>query len=144
MSWHRRAGTVPGGQSSTSEHFDGPSGVLVCAENYIIYKHQGVKEHRVPIPRRETPLSDPNRGIIIVASVIHKMKGDFFILAQSEEGDIFKITIDRKEEDVEALKIKYFDTIPVANSLCILKSGFLFAASDFSNQCVAREARANS
>lgn len=65
---------VPGGQSANSEHFDGPSGVLVCAENYIIYKHQGVKEHRVPIPRRETPLSDPDRGIIIIASVTHKMK----------------------------------------------------------------------
>jgi splicing factor 3B subunit 3 len=127
---------VPGGQSN-SEQFDGPSGVLVCAENYIIYKHQGVKEHRVPIPRRETPLSDPNRGIIIVASVLHRMKGDFFVLAQSEEGDIFKITIDRTQEDVEALKIKYFDTIPVANSLCILKSGFLFAAADFGNQFVS-------
>lgn len=69
--------TVPGGQSTTSDQFDGPSGVLVCAENYIIYKHQGVSEHRVPIPRRQTPLSDPNRGIIIVAAVLHKMKVRF-------------------------------------------------------------------
>ena len=63
-------------------------------------------------------------------------QGDFFVLLQSEEGDLFKVTIDRNEEDVEALKIKYFDTIPVANTLCILKSGFLFVASDFGNQSV--------
>lgn len=65
---------VPGGQSTTSEHFDGPSGVLVCAEDYIIYKHQDAKEHRVPIPRREHPFADPNRGLLITASVMHKMK----------------------------------------------------------------------
>lgn len=57
-----------------SEQHDGPSGVLVCTENYIIYKHQGVKEHRVPIPRRASPFSDPNRGIIITSSVMHKLK----------------------------------------------------------------------
>jgi splicing factor 3B subunit 3 len=46
----------------------------VCAEDYIIYKHQGVKEHRVPIPKRAHPLSDPNRGIIITSAVMHKMR----------------------------------------------------------------------
>lgn len=66
--------TVPGGVSATSEAHDGPSGVLVCAENYVIYKHQGVKEHRVPIPRRKSPYSDPERGIIITASVMHRLK----------------------------------------------------------------------
>lgn len=34
------------------------------------------------------------------------------------------------------LKIKYFDTIPVAASLCVLKTGFLFCASEFGNQYV--------
>lgn len=48
-------------------------------------------------------------------------------------------TISRPDSDdayveVKSLKIKYFDTIPVATSLCILKSGFLFAASEFGNQ----------
>jgi len=60
---------LPGGQSATSDQFDGPSGVLVCTENYVIYKHQGVKEHRVPIPRRSSPFSAPDRGIIITSSV---------------------------------------------------------------------------
>lgn len=56
------------------------------------------------------------------------------MLLQSEEGDLFKVTVDREEEDVLALKIKYFDSIPVATSLCIHKQGFLFAASNFGNQ----------
>jgi hypothetical protein len=31
---------------------DGPSGVLVCSENWISFKHQGHVEIRAPIPRR--------------------------------------------------------------------------------------------
>lgn len=66
---------VPGGQSATnSDKFDGPSGVLVCCEDMIIYKHQNVKEHRVPIPKRNTPFNDADRGVIIVAAVMHKMR----------------------------------------------------------------------
>jgi hypothetical protein len=63
-------------------------------------------------------------------------KGAFFFLLQSEEGDLYKINIEHEDEEVKALKIKYFDTVPVASGLCILKSGFLFVASEFVNQCV--------
>lgn len=62
------------------------------------------------------------------------IQGAFFFLLQSEEGDLYKVTIEHEEEEVQALKIKYFDTVPVASSLCILKSGFLFVASEFGNQ----------
>ncbi|KXN82005.1 Pre-mRNA-splicing factor RSE1 [Leucoagaricus sp. SymC.cos] len=92
-----------------------------------------VPQHRVPIPRRRHPLEDKERGVIITAAVMHKMKGAFFFLLQSEDGDLFKVTIEHEEEEVKALKIKYFDTVPVASSLCILKSGFLFIASEFGN-----------
>lgn len=34
------------------------------------------------------------------------------------------------------LKIKYFDTIPVTSAMCVLKSGFLFAASEFGNHAL--------
>ena len=143
---------VPGGQLASSDRFDGPSGVLVCCEDHIIYRHMEARQHRVPIPRRRHPLEDPNRGIIIVSAVMHKMKvlklpfshcavnlfpqGAFFFLLQSEDGDLYKVTIEHEDEEVRALKIKYFDTVPVASSLCILKSGFLFAASEFGNQSV--------
>ncbi|KAH9839239.1 CPSF A subunit region-domain-containing protein [Rhodofomes roseus] len=124
---------VPGGQLASSDRYDGPSGVLVCCEDHIIYRHMDAPQHRVPIPRRQHPLSDRNRGLIITAAVMHKMKGAFFFLLQSEEGDLYKVTIDHEDQDVKAVKIKYFDTVPVASSLCILKSGFLFVASEFGN-----------
>ncbi|KAG7446535.1 uncharacterized protein BT62DRAFT_994128 [Guyanagaster necrorhizus] len=124
---------VPGGQLASSDRFDGPSGVLVCCEDHIIYRHMDAPQHRVPIPRRNGPLEDPNRGLIITAAVMHKMKGAFFFLLQSEDGDLFKVTIEHEDETVKSLRIKYFDTVPVAASLCILKSGFLFVTSEFGN-----------
>lgn len=58
----------------------------------------------------------------------------FFFLAQTEQGDIFKITLEVDDDMVTEIQLKYFDTIPVATSLCVLKSGFLFAAAEFGNQ----------
>lgn len=58
-----------------------------------------------------------------------------FLLLQSEDGDLFKVTIDCVNEEVVALNIKYFDTVPVATSLCIVNK-FLFVASEFGNPSV--------
>ncbi|XP_057366766.1 splicing factor 3B subunit 3-like [Daphnia carinata] len=119
--------TVPGGN-------DGPSGVLVCSENYITYKNLGEQHDiRCPIPRRRNDLDDPERGMIFVCSASHRTKAMFFFLVQTEQGDIFKITMDMDEEVVRELKIKYFDTVPVSSSMCVLKTGFLFVASEFGN-----------
>ncbi|KAK3375163.1 CPSF A subunit region-domain-containing protein [Podospora didyma] len=127
---------VPGGQ-------DGPSGVLVCGEENVTYRHSNQEAFRVPIPRRSGPTEDPQRKRMIVSGVMHKLKGSagaFFFLVQSDDGDLFKVTLDMLEDsegnptgEVQRLKIKYFDTIPVATSLCILKSGFLFAATEYGN-----------
>ncbi|KAH8673671.1 Pre-mRNA-splicing factor rse-1 [Xylariales sp. PMI_506] len=127
---------VPGGN-------DGPSGVLVCGEENITYRHSNQEAFRVPVPRRKGATEDPQRKRTIVSGVMHKLKGSagaFFFLLQSEDGDLFKVTLDMAEDEegnptgeVRRLKIKYFDTIPVSTSLCILKSGFLFAASEFGN-----------
>ena len=127
---------VPGGN-------DGPSGVLVCGEENITYRHSNQEAFRVPIPRRRGATEDPNRKRTIVAGVMHKLKGSagaFFFLLQTEDGDLFKVTIDMVEDEkgnptgeVKRVKIKYFDTVPIAHSLCILKSGFLFVASEFGN-----------
>lgn len=128
---------VPGGQNANTDRFDGPSGVLVCSEDHITWMHMDAPPHRVPIPRRRNPLArkgDSSRGIIIVAAVTHKIRGAFFFLLQSEDGDLFKVTIEHEGEEVLALRIKYFDTVPVATSLCILKSGYLYVASEFSDQ----------
>lgn len=76
---------VPGGQLATAEgtRFDGPSGVLVCCEDHIIYRHPDKPQHRVPIPRRDHPLLDQDRGLIIVSTVMHKMKVRVFYRNQS-------------------------------------------------------------
>ncbi|KAI0150038.1 CPSF A subunit region-domain-containing protein [Hypoxylon sp. NC0597] len=127
---------VPGGN-------DGPSGVLVCAEDTVTYRHSNQETFRVPIPRRRGATEDPRRKRIIVSGVMHKLKGGadtFFFLLQTEDGDIFKLTFNMQEDSngnltggVRRIRIKYFDTIPVSNSLCILKTGFLFAACEFGN-----------
>ena len=124
---------VPGGD-------DGPSGVLVCAVDSITYRHSNQDAFRVPIPRRKGATENPDRKRSIVSGVLHKMRGAFFFLLQSEDGDLFKMTMDMVEDDngqmtgeVRRLKIKYFDTVPVASSLCILKSGFLFVACETGN-----------
>ena len=124
---------VPGGA-------DGPSGVLVCGLDNITYRHSNQDAFRVPIPRRRGATENPERKRYITAGVMHKMRGAFFFLLQSEDGDMFKVTLDMVEDDagqstgeVKRLKIKYFDTVPLASNLCILKSGFLFVASETGN-----------
>ncbi|ESW14695.1 hypothetical protein PHAVU_007G009600 [Phaseolus vulgaris] len=119
--------TVPGGG-------DGPSGVLVCAENFVIYKNQGHPDVRAVIPRRDDLPAE--RGVLIVSAAMHKLKSMFFFLLQTEYGDIFKVTLEHSNDRVSELKIKYFDTIPVTASMCVLKSGFLFAASEYGNHAL--------
>ena len=80
---------VPGGQLASSDRFDGPSGVLVCCEDHIIYRHVDVPQHRVPIPRRKHPLNDPNRGLIITAAVMHKMKVSKVVLVNLFQANSF-------------------------------------------------------
>ena len=58
----------------------------------------------------------------------------FFFLAQTEQGDIFKITLETDEDMVTEIRMKYFDTVPVATSMNVLKTGFLFCAAEFGNQ----------
>lgn len=119
--------TVPGGG-------DGPSGVLVCAENFVIYKNQGHPDVRAVIPRRADLPAE--RGVLIVSTATHRQKTMFFFLLQTEYGDIFKVTLEHENDRVTELKIKYFDTIPVTSAMCVLKSGFLFAASEFGNHAL--------
>eukprot|EP00096_Caligus_rogercresseyi_P001884 TRINITY_DN1328_c0_g1_i3.p1 TRINITY_DN1328_c0_g1~~TRINITY_DN1328_c0_g1_i3.p1 ORF type:complete len:934 (+),score=262.89 TRINITY_DN1328_c0_g1_i3:215-3016(+) len=71
--------------------------------------------------------------MILVCSATHKTKSMFFFLVQTEQGDIFKITLEVDEDMVTEIKLKYFDTVPVATSLNLLKTGFLFVASEFGN-----------
>lgn len=111
---------VPGGA-------DGPSGVIVGTQNYIFYCHAHKPiQHRLLIPKRAGSFGPTT----IVSAVMHKMRGEFFFLLQSDLGDLFKLTLDHNGDEVGSLTIKYFDTIPLCVSLNILKLGFLFAACE--------------
>lgn len=117
--------TVPGGN-------DGPSGVLICGENWISYKHQGHPEIRTPLPRRyHHPIE---KGVLITTGILHKQKDLYFYMLQSEFGDLYKVNIITNEEKkVVNVSVSVFDTIPPAVSLCITKTGLLFAASESGN-----------
>ena len=60
--------SVPGGN-------DGPSGVLLACENYLVYKNFGDQpDLRCPIPRRQHDLDDAERSMLFVTSATHKTK----------------------------------------------------------------------
>ena len=65
---------VPGGDS------EGPGGVLVCAENFIIFKNEGHADVRAVIPKRSS-LSE-ERGVLIVSYAMHKQKSLFYFFVQ--------------------------------------------------------------
>ncbi|KAF1317873.1 Pre-mrna-splicing factor rse1, partial [Globisporangium splendens] len=113
---------VPGGS-------DGPGGVLVLGENTIQYKNENHPELTCMIPRRE----GETRDILIVSAATHKQRDLFFVLLQSELGDLYKISLDYSGNVVQEIKVQFFDTVPVASSMCITKTGLLFCASEFSN-----------
>ncbi|EFN57738.1 hypothetical protein CHLNCDRAFT_56079 [Chlorella variabilis] len=56
--------------------------------------------------------------------------------ACSEFGDIYRVTLDYEGEQVKELRIKYFDSIPPATSICLMRKGFLFAASEFGDHAL--------
>jgi splicing factor 3B subunit 3 len=82
------------------------------------------------LPRRDDLPGD--RGVLIVAAAAHRKKSYSFFLLQSEYGDVYKATLEHGGADGAAtcLTVRYFDTIPPAASLAVLKTGFLFAASE--------------
>lgn len=60
----------------------------------------------------------------------------FFFVVQLENGDLFKVTLDVEDETVIRIRMKLFDTIPVATSLHVLRSGYLFVASEMGDHHV--------
>ena len=112
----------------------GPGGVLVCCENYLLYRNGDHPELRTTIPRRAN--LPPNCSVLITAAATLKQKSRFFTFIQTEHGDLFRVTMSYEGSTVSELTVKYFDSIPAATSICILRRGFLFAASEFSDHCL--------
>jgi splicing factor 3B subunit 3 len=59
-----------------------------------------------------------------------------FFLIQSEFGDVYKVNLEWDKEGASQIICTYFDTLLPASSLNILKSGYVFAASEFGNHFV--------
>eukprot|EP00727_Mastigamoeba_balamuthi_P006206 m51a1_g2204 putative splicing factor 3b subunit 3-like (1210) ;mRNA; r:168623-173209 len=116
--------TVPGAQ-------DGPGGVLVCAANCIYWKNSGRQTRMALLPRRKDMLLDDE--LIITAAALHRQKNMFFFVLQSELGDAYKVTLEYTGAQVDKVVCHYFDTLPVANSIAILRNGYMFVASEFGN-----------
>ncbi len=114
---------------------DGPGGVLVCSNNCITYKKVGHPDIKCPVPIRN---DSPKAPVFITCSATHRTKDFFFFLVQSTFGDLYRIQMKTTGESVHGIMIQYFDTIPTASSICVLRNGFLFAASEFGNHGLYR------
>jgi splicing factor 3B subunit 3 len=111
---------------------EGPGGVLVFCENFVIYKKANHEDRKTYYPCRYEYQNE--RGVMTVSYCSFKRKDFFFILVQTELGDIFKLTVEHSAETVHGITLQYFETIPVSISLCMLSNGYLFSASETSNQ----------
>lgn len=139
--------SIPGGAN-------GPGGVLVGGEDYVEYVHEGMSHlptggNRVEgkkasrmmcaLPRREH--HPPNKGMLITSmTVLKQKKNKFFALAQTELGDVYKITLslhkgkggnDSGRTTVLSVVTCLLDTLPVGNCLNISKLALLFIPSEF-------------
>lgn len=130
---------------------DGPGGVLVGSEDYIEYLHETLSKNsnnksttadstttlqgRIVccIPRRK--LHPADKGILVTHITVHRQKrSKFFCLAQTELGDVYKITVVTDPADktqVTGLKVALLDTLPTANALNVSDLGMLFCAAEF-------------
>ena len=125
---------VPGGR-------DGPGGVLICGLDIITYMHKDQPSFRIPIPRRRGPLEDLNRKRRIVAGVTPKTKGAFFVMLQTDDGDLFRVSLNvaadsdgKSTGEVSGLMVQFFATIPVASVILLTKTAYLYCASEAGEQ----------
>ena len=126
---------VPGGA-------DGPSGAIVCCDGRLYYRHDKNSPLSIPIPRRQGATEDPNRKRCIVAGCLHlsRQRKDFFLLLQTEDGDVFKLTMTmatdaqgRTTSQPERLNLRYYETLPVAKQMLLIKKGYLYIAAENGN-----------
>lgn len=78
--------------------------------------------------------------MFISCYAMHRLREFFFFLIQSDYGDIYKVELRHERQGerriVTEVICRYLDSVPVANSMCVLRSGYLFIASEFGNQYV--------
>ena len=133
---------------------DGPGGLLIVCESYVVYHpydplfSQPAASSSSPFPflsssslRAFFPRRhglDLNPTLLVIASSLHVQKGLYFLLLQSEHGDLYKVTLTASEDGrrVVGVTVAYFDSIAPSTSLSVLRSGHLFSASESSSHVV--------
>ncbi|ONH67726.1 Pre-mRNA-splicing factor rse1 [Cyberlindnera fabianii] len=116
-----------GPDSGSASGSPGPGGAIVCAANIVLYRNLYGDKISVSIPKTD---KQQDEDVYVVAGVTHQMKGGFFFLLQTNFGDIFKVELPPDR----TLVISYFDTIPVCTSIIVLKSGFLYADTEYGDK----------
>ena len=102
---------------------DGPGGILGFSIDTITW-------YSVDPKIDSLSLSFPMNGLLVCSSFLHKTKSSFFVLFQLESGDLFKLTLEHHGNRATKIEIRYFDSIKLSRSICILRTGFLIVASE--------------
>lgn len=116
---------------------EGPGGVIVACENFLIYKKHDHEDRKCSLPVRYEQSTD--QGVFITNNqTFYKPDLGTIIFIQSEHGDLYKVDLDQEGQQVLGMQVTYFDTINPATKLTLLDSGYLFAAGDCSNHVIYR------
>ena len=124
------------------------NGVIIFCENFFIYtdnnndnnnNNEGKKNEKEIIryyPQRYENVENKNKkNLLMINYTPHFKKKKYYLLAQSEFGDVYKINFHFENNDINNIydiSIEYFDTFPVANSICVLFN-YLFLATESGN-----------
>lgn len=123
---------VPGGDEN-----QGPGGVLVACENFLIYKKEKQQDRKCSLPIR---LDQSKASGVFVTNSQTLFSQDLGVMTfiQTEHGDLFRVDLDQNGGEVLGIRISYFDTISPCSSLLLLESGYLFAAADGADHSIYR------
>ena len=95
---------VPGSFGVSEDDVEGPGGVLVACENFIVYKKQGHEDRKCSIPIRLDQNKDSGVFIIQNEGFFNSSLG-VVIFMQSEHGDIYKVSLDQQGLDVLGISV---------------------------------------
>ena len=110
---------------------EGSNKLLICCDNFLMYCHgPAVTPIRCSYPRRlDTP---ENFHLVISSFAVQILRSSLLILIQSDLGDLYKVFISGSS----TVLISYFESLPRAVSIVIVKPGFLYASFEVGGSAV--------
>lgn len=92
---------IPG---SSGDEIEGPGGLIVVCENFLIYKKQGHEDRKCSIPVRYDQSVESGLFITNSQAFFNSDLG-VIIFIQSEHGDIYKVSLDQEGQDVLGVSV---------------------------------------